>query len=184
MRQWLCWVLLSCTISMLCSCGSSKRSVMASASTPAARNSSGKGFSPKLGIDVSPIENKKLVATLEAWMDTPYRYGGNSKDGTDCSGLISQVFPAVYGMQVPRTSQTLFDAAQPIAERELREGDLVFFRINTKQVGHAGIFLCNGNFAHATTQRGVTVSNLSDAYWNKYFVGAGRLKKQEAKSKP
>jgi murein DD-endopeptidase / murein LD-carboxypeptidase len=121
------------------------------------------------------MANPLLITTISDWLGVPYKFGGNDKKGVDCSGFINNVYPIVYQLNVPRVAAQIQQKATPVPRKELQEGDLVFFKINTKEVGHAGIFLFDNYFVHASTSRGVMISRLEDTYWNKYFVGGGRF---------
>ena len=161
-------------------CGSSRKVQPSPTSVnPSAEKSVNKSFttvySQKLGVPVPENVNKDLLIFISDWIGVPYKYGGNDKAGVDCSGFINQVYPNVYQIQVPRMTSHLQQKANAVSKNELKEGDLVFFRINTKDVGHAGIYLFNDYFVHASTSRGVIISKLDDMYWNKYFVGGGRF---------
>ena len=116
-----------------------------------------------------------LLLQIDSWIGTPYQYGGNNKTGVDCSGFINNIYNEVYQIKLPRTTSELEHYSKPVKREKLMEGDLVFFTINTKKAGHRGIYLAHGSFAHASTSRGVIISNLAEAYWNKYFSGAGRV---------
>lgn len=132
-------------------------------------------YSRKLGVPVPEMANQLLFSSIYDWMGVPYKYGGNDKKGVDCSGFISIIYPPVYNIQVPRASALMYKEAQPVEKKHLREGDIVFFKINTREVGHAGIFLFDDYFVHASTSRGVMISRLGETYWTKYFVGGGRF---------
>jgi lipoprotein Spr len=134
-------------------------------------------YSQKLGVRVPETANQKLITTIYDWMGVPYKYGGNDKKGVDCSGFINIIYPIVYNTKVPRVTVLLEKEAEPVKRHALKEGDLVFFKINTKNVGHAGIYLFDDYFVHASTSRGVIISKLEEIYWNKYFVGGGRFSK-------
>lgn len=127
----------------------------------------------QLGIPAYAPANTALLQSIAGWMGTPYRYGGNDKNGTDCSGFINAVYAEVYRVQLPRTTTEMEKLAQQVKERNLAEGDLVFFAIASKKTGHAGIYLHEGYFAHASTSKGVVISRLSQDYWKQYFVGGG-----------
>lgn len=174
-NHWLLLVMSS--VLLLNACSSSKKTANkkeepASIAAPADWLSE---YSAKMGINLAPNINQQLVNYVADWLGVPYKYGGNSKAGTDCSGFIGNVYPQVYGIPVARTTSALYTMAKPAAVNELKDGDLVFFRINTPSVGHAGIYLCNNYFIHASTSKGVMVSSLDEPYWKKYFVAAGRL---------
>lgn len=128
-----------------------------------------------LGRQVPKGANPQLVKAMASWMGVPYKYGGNTQQGIDCSGLIGAILPQVYGSKPARSTAALYQQVQPVAGATLQEGDLVFFTIQTSQPGHAGIYLWNGFFLHASTSRGVIISSLHEPYWSRYFVGGGRL---------
>lgn len=159
------------------SCGSSHKLNNTYYSKPSPPIFSGSAFvkkySAELGVQLNEGINKDLIETVADWIGVPYKYGGESKGGADCSGFITQVFLKVYQMELPRTAYQLHQQSKSVKTSVLREGDLVFFKINTKETGHAGIYLLDGYFVHASTSRGVMVSRLADAYWTKYYDGAG-----------
>lgn len=161
-------------------CGGS-RAAKKKDEVPAAPSSANKKFakeySEKLGIAIPETANTLLITTIADWMGVPYKYGGSDKKGVDCSGFINSVFPVVYGISVPRSSAQLAAKATPVNNQQLKEGDLVFFKINTKEIGHAGIYLYDNYFVHASTSRGVMISRLNDTYWTKYYAGGGRFTK-------
>jgi hypothetical protein len=110
-----------------------------------------------------------------ALVGTPYRSGGATPSGFDCSGLIYYVFGQA-GMNVPRTVRDLFNASASVDREAITEGDLVFFRTNGRRISHVGIANGNGSFIHAPTSRGVVrVDELSSNYWARRFAGARRL---------
>lgn len=109
---------------------------------------------------------------------SPYRLGGNSPEtGLDCSGFVGYVFRQVAGVSLPRDSRSISEAAQPLAQSELRPGDLVFFNTLHRAYSHVGIYLGDDRFVHATSSRTgvVMVSNLNDRYWRERFDGARRV---------
>ena len=139
-------------------------------------------LSSRLGHPVPVGTTPGLITAMTEWLGVPYKYGGNSRAGTDCSGLIHMLYPQVYGLTLPRNTRQLYETCTPVPDTALREGDLVFFTIDTKGPGHAGIYLWEGQFLHASTSRGVMISHLREPYWTKYFTGAGRP--SAAKTKP
>jgi cell wall-associated NlpC family hydrolase len=107
-------------------------------------------------------------------LGTPYRYGGESPDGFDCSGLVYYSY-ARAGAAIPRTSREQFRASRPLALDEARAGDLVFFRIGGK-VSHVGIYLADGEFVHApATGKRVQIASLRSGFYQRNFMRAGRL---------
>ncbi len=119
---------------------------------------------------------KHLVEQAWTFLGTPYRRGGTSRSGLDCSGLVGAVY-AAQGVEMPRTAAEQFAQGQPVAEGELRPGDLVFFRDTYKRgISHVGIFVGDGRFIHAAGRRqGVIVSELTRPYFRSRFAGARRL---------
>lgn len=112
--------------------------------------------------------------TASSLVGSPYRYGGHSPDGFDCSGLVYYAYRAA-GLSVPRTSTQQFRAAKPIPITAARAGDLLFFRYERK-VSHVGIYLGDQRFVHAPSSgKHVSVASLTDAHYREHFVGAGRF---------
>lgn len=134
--------------------------------------------SVRLGVDIDMHDNHKLYLEAAQWVGTPYRGGGNSKRGTDCSGLTTQIYKKVYHTRLPRTTGGQKQESRKVARRALREGDLVFFtsRNSGRKVAHVGIYLKNDKFIHASTSRGVIVSHLDESYYRKHWLTGGRVR--------
>jgi probable lipoprotein NlpC len=133
-------------------------------------------YAQRLGIEPSFDENKDLLATVVSWLGTPYRYGSNSKSGTDCSGFVTRVFKEVYGVTLQRSSRSMFANVKHVQKDDMQTGDLVFFRRGPGQpIYHVGIYLKDGKFAHSATNGGVMVSSLHQAYYSRNFYAAGRV---------
>jgi cell wall-associated NlpC family hydrolase len=114
-----------------------------------------------------------LVETARSYLGVPYLWGGASAQGFDCSGLTMSVY-RLNGLQLPRSSRDQYEAGSQVSRDELRPGDLLFFSTNgTGRVSHVGLYAGDGTFIHAPS-RGRTISQakLSDAYYQKTFVGA------------
>lgn len=123
-------------------------------------------------------ENKnKLNSEIESWINVPYKYGGNDKQGVDCSGFINAIYLSVYKIQLPRTTKEIFKKSTPIKKENLQEGDLVFFKINGNDVSHVGIYLAQNKFVHASSSKGVVISLLNNTYYENHYLGGGRIKK-------
>ncbi len=153
-------------------CSSTKKNAPAFSEVAAGVNAE---WSNKMGIAVPTTANAGLVEAVINWIGTPYKYGGIAKDGVDCSGFISLIYKQVFQYQLPRTTTEMHNTASSVPTKALVEGDLVFFAIIGSKPNHAGIYLWNGYFAHSSTTKGVMISSLSEAYWSKYFIGAGRF---------
>jgi cell wall-associated NlpC family hydrolase len=108
-------------------------------------------------------------------LGAPYRYGGTTPRGFDCSGLVGYAYRAFDGRRLPRTVAALFAYGRPVKTRDLRVGDLVFYTVHGRAPSHVGIYLGGERFLHASRKIGVTVSHLDEAYYARRFVGARRL---------
>lgn len=127
-----------------------------------------------MGVAMSATSNMKLFNFVYEWIGTPYRFGGNSRKGIDCSAFTKKLYSEVFNMDIERNSRDIFSMVSPVKKEDLREGDLVFFKIHSRHISHVGIYLGNDRFAHASSQ-GVAISNLDDPYYRRYFYRGGRL---------
>ena len=116
-----------------------------------------------------------LYQQVEAWEGVPYRLGGLSKEGVDCSGFVYLTYLNRFKTRLPRNAYRQSQAGKYVFQRDLSAGDLVFFRMGYA-TGHVGIYLENGLFAHASKSGGVTISHLQNAYWSKRYWKAIRIK--------
>lgn len=120
--------------------------------------------------------NMPLYAFIDDWYGVPYRYGGTTRKGIDCSAFTRQLYNDVYNKELLRTSSEQFNASNFIGNQsQLKEGDLVFFKIRSKNISHVGVYLSDGKFVHASRSKGIVISSLDDAYWSRYYVGGGRV---------
>jgi lipoprotein Spr len=127
-----------------------------------------------LNIEVEKLTNKKLIEYVHQWWAVPYRIGGNSKEGIDCSAFVQGLTNEAFGISLPRTSREQADFCKEISKQDLKEGDLVFFA-SGRSISHVGMYISNNKFVHASTSMGVVISDLDEAYWSRRFVKAGRL---------
>lgn len=125
-------------------------------------------------VAVSATSNMKLFNFVYEWIGTPYRFGGSTKKGIDCSAFTKQLYNQVFNLDIKRSSRDIFSMVSPVKKDELKEGDLVFFKIRSRSISHIGIYLGDNKFAHAS-MRGVAISNLDDAYYSRYFYKGGRV---------
>ena len=121
------------------------------------------------------LENIKLLEFIDHWYGVPYKYGGRSKKGVDCSNFVSLIYDQVYGKTISGSSASLINLCSPVKKEALKEGDLVFFKIQQDKVSHVGFYLRNNKFVHATTKGGVMINDLDEVYYQKYFYKAGRV---------
>lgn len=109
---------------------------------------------------------------------SPYRLGGDSPEtGMDCSGFVGHVFRTTLGLALPRDSRAISASARPLADDELRPGDLVFFNTLDRAFSHVGIYLGEQRFVHAASSRtgSVVVSRMDEQYWQSRYEGARRV---------
>jgi cell wall-associated NlpC family hydrolase len=132
----------------------------------------------RLDIKLGRHDNKKLYKELKKWLGTPYEYAAHTcGEGTDCSGMVMEVFLTVYGIKVHRNSAKMLEEnCRVIDLDDLKEGDLVFFCTNgDERVSHVGIYLKDNKFVHASSSRGVAVDDLRQNYYATHFHAAARV---------
>lgn len=135
-----------------------------------------KQFAEKLAVSESDIKNEKLYQFIDDWNGVKYKYGGKDKNGIDCSGLTSTLYSKVYNKSISCSTKSLVGEVKKIKESDLKEGDLVFFNTNGKSISHVGVFLQNHKFVHASTKKGVMISDMNEPYFKKTYVMSGRVK--------
>lgn len=134
-------------------------------------------YSQRLGYRLSGTEDPQLIREVSSWLGTPHRYGGTTRQGADCSGFVIEVFRVVYQTSLPRSSAEMASRTRNIGKSQLQEGDLVFFRTSGgRKVSHVGIYLSNNKFIHASSSRGVIVSDLGEPYYVRTFAHGGRIR--------
>ncbi len=147
-----------------------------------------KGNSTGTAVSVSALKNSAnylsaasgsraaaIVSTAKEYIGVPYRWAGTTPSGFDCSGFVQYVFKA-NGISLNRTAATQYAHGSYVAKSDLRAGDLVFFQ-NTYKAGisHVGIYIGSGQFIHASSSKGVTISDLSSSYYVNHYYGARRI---------
>jgi cell wall-associated NlpC family hydrolase len=142
-----------------------------------------KGLMARLGQQVQQARDtvseqaSSLVINAMAFLDVPYRYGGNSAEtGFDCSGFVRAVYEQSLGKILPRRSDEQAAATQTIERSELKPGDLVFFNTMRRTFSHVGIYVGDGKFIHSPRSGAqVRMEDMRATYWNKRFNGARRV---------
>lgn len=145
-----------------------------------ARQAEAKRLSSQLGFKVTPKDDLRLYSEASRWLGTPYRYGGKSPSGADCSGFVGQVYRNVYKIPLQRTVEGMAaENCRRVTKSDLKPGDLVFFNTSKRRKGinHVGLFLKGHYFIHASTSKGVIVSSLHEEYYRKHWKKGGRVKK-------
>ena len=123
----------------------------------------------------SSTKGSDIVSISERFIGTPYQRAGTTPSGFDCSGYVRYVFNEA-GISLPRTTGQQFNTGEPVSRNNLRKGDLVFFNTSGNGVSHSGIYVGNNRFIHASTSRGVIITNLDDPhYWGSRYIGARRV---------
>ena len=125
--------------------------------------------------DASEGQTERAVEVALSMVGKPYRYGGSTPKGFDCSGLVNYSF-AQAGVRISRETRTLREETVLVRTSTLRPGDLVFFDQEGKKYSHVGIYLGDGRFVHAPSSGGkVRIDSLEAAYWSRHFVEARRI---------
>lgn len=144
---------------LLTSCGSSKRTAVK---------------------EISTTKTERIIKQAQAFSGTRYKFGGTTRKGMDCSGLIYVAFQK-ENIVLPRVSRDMAQRGKPVKNKDIDKGDLLFFRTSksSKRINHVGLVTkVDGDdiyFIHATTSKGVLTSNLNERYWNRAYIMARRV---------
>ncbi len=125
----------------------------------------------------SENQREELILAAKNYLGTPYRYGGASKAGIDCSGLVYMAALDSGLAALPRTARGMYNKVERISDSERQAGDLVFFSAYGL-ISHVGIYLGDGKFIHSASDgpsTGVIISNLSENYWKRHYFSSGRF---------
>ncbi|KNC94393.1 NlpC/P60 family protein [Trabulsiella odontotermitis] len=133
-------------------------------------------YHPSMNTLPSPKGNikSKILSQYAKWKGTQYRWGGQSRSGIDCSALMQKIFRGSLQMELPRTTGEQIKGGYRITQRDLQPGDLVFFKTSPDD-RHVGVYIGQDKFIHASKSQGVTVSELSDSYWQAHYETARRI---------
>lgn len=115
----------------------------------------------------------QFQSEMKRYLGIPYRHGGSTRKGTDCSGLIRQIYGKLLGLDLPHNAaaQSRLPYLEDVSKEDLKVGDLVFFGPSKGRINHIGAYLEDGKFIHASSKYGaVTVSSLDKPYWRKRFI--------------
>ena len=166
-------VLLVCLLAFLSACGSRQRVVLP------ADFKGPKELSRLYGVRLTPNDNIYLYNEGAKWLGVPYRSGGLTRRGVDCSGLTTQIYKKVYRKKLKNNAddQRTQDCRK-VTKGKLEEGDLVFFHNgrSKRRATHVGIYLKDGKFIHASSSQGVIISRVNDTYYRKCWMQGGRVK--------
>ena len=123
-------------------------------------------------VPTDPAPSTDVIQTARAQIGTPYKWGGTSPGGFDCSGFLQFVYQA-EDIQIPRTVSDIWNYGTPVEQPSV--GDLIFFETYKPGPSHAGIYLGDGKFIHAGESRGVEISEMDNPYWSPKYLGAKRI---------
>ncbi len=168
------WIVLVMAVLLLTSCHSSRH-----ASKGGAWGAGPKSASEALAGQHVDKKQKRLVEEAYTWLGAPYKYGGaDKKKGTDCSGMVLRVYEDVAGVKLPRNSAKQAEYCKKIKRDKVRTGDLVFFATgkDPKKISHVGIMVTPEYFIHASTSKGVVVSDVNTPYYQRTFIQYGTVK--------
>jgi cell wall-associated NlpC family hydrolase len=140
---------------------------------------SGPAKKPGSAAKVYPLSRKdagKLVSGAGKHIGEPYRSGGTSSSGWDCSGFVYGMYDRYLSVHLPRTAKAQYLNSLKVKDTRSRPGDLVFFKIKSSKPSHVGIYIGGGQFIHASTSKGVIISTLDEKYYRRSFAGFRRPK--------
>ncbi|MDN4075645.1 C40 family peptidase [Fictibacillus terranigra] len=115
----------------------------------------------------------RLISTAKQYMGVPYRWGGTTPKGFDCSGYINYVFDKSAGVDLPRTVSGIYLRGTSVSTP--KAGDVVFFQTYKRGASHAGIYIGNHKFIHSSSSKGVSIASMQNPYWAPKFLGAKKL---------
>ncbi|MGC8402118.1 NlpC/P60 family protein [Enterobacter mori] len=116
----------------------------------------------------------RILDQYQKWKGTHYQWGGTTHRGVDCSALMQHLFSDAAHLELPRTTSEQIHRGVQVAQYRLKAGDLVFFQTGPNRK-HVGVYIGDSQFIHASSSQGVTVSTLTDNYWQEHFITARRV---------
>jgi hypothetical protein len=131
-------------------------------------------FSP---LSTVGLTDQQFEDRLKQFIGIPYRRGGTTTKGLDCSGFVRLVYDQIFGIELPHNSvaQFRFSDLKKIDKRDMQPGDLIFFgNTKKKRINHVGVYISDNKFIHASSSKGISVSGLDESYWKKRFMGTKR----------
>ncbi|WP_027410754.1 C40 family peptidase [Anoxybacteroides tepidamans] len=120
------------------------------------------------------VTSQKVITEAKKLIGTPYKFGGTTPKGFDCSGFVYYTYKKA-GKTLPRSSASMYQTGKKVHKSNLRPGDLVFFTTYKKGASHVAIYIGNNSIIHATSSKGVKIDNLNNSYWKPKFIGAKRV---------
>ncbi|WP_185958285.1 NlpC/P60 family protein [Fodinibius sediminis] len=176
--------MLLCILSLTIGCGVVKQSARSPVATAASDTTNREAASDTETVTPSPMAAVSIASINEAraslmqayrdWKGTPYRLGGGSQSGVDCSMFINIVFAEYFNIDLPTNTRTQLNVGAGVRRAAIKTGDLIFFRTGRKML-HVGVMLNKEEFLHASTSKGVTISQISQKYWASRYLAARRV---------
>ncbi|KMY53020.1 peptidase P60 [Bacillus sp. FJAT-27231] len=114
-----------------------------------------------------------VIAEAKKYIGTPYKWGGTTPRGFDCSGFIQYAHKQV-GLSLPRTAAQMYQKGSVISKSELEPGDLIFFSTYSKGASHVGLYIGDNEFIHSAS-KGVRIDKVSNSYYQKRYLGSKRI---------
>jgi peptidoglycan DL-endopeptidase LytE len=132
----------------------------------------GKSTYRLLGVSSSKVANKstQVVNLAKKYTGTPYKWGGTTPKGFDCSGYLNYVYKNAAGVKLPRTVADIYKKGTKVSKPQV--GDIVFFQTYKKGASHAGIYIGNGKFIHSSSSKGVNIASMNSSYWSQRYLGS------------
>lgn len=132
---------------------------------------------PSLSTPKTAETRGRVIEVALGWIGVPYSYGGNSRKGVDCSGLVCIAFEEGAGIKLPRSSAEQAARCKQIKRENARPGDLIFFtnKRGGGRINHVAIYLGDERVVHSTSSRGVVISSLDETYWATHYYSCGRV---------
>ncbi len=172
-------LLAACSLAiLLTSCGGAVRwdSPESSVTRSPPRTSSTSARATTRSVTAQPVTlNDQLTQHYQDWQGVPYRWGGQSRNGIDCSAFVQQTLQSVMGLDLPRTTELQRQKGYGITASNAIAGDLVFFKTG-KNVQHVGVYMGSNKFLHASQSKGVAISRTDDTYWQPRVVEYRRVR--------
>jgi cell wall-associated NlpC family hydrolase len=118
--------------------------------------------------------SNNVIKIAKSYIGTPYRWGGVSPSGFDCSGFVYYSHKKA-GITLPRSASQMFRTGKPVSKSSLKPGDLIFFHTYNQGASHVAIYIGNGQFIHSEDDKGVSIASFANCYWNSRYLGARRI---------
>jgi len=166
-------IILPLLVLFLAACHSAKDTAGTNTAGEASKSVMSK-YATMIGVPEKEL-NKKLIFFVDNWYGVPYKWGGGEKSGVDCSHLVCRVYKDVYNKKISGTAVELEKMSGHVKESKLKQGDFVFFKIESEKISHVGVYIANNRFLHASVKKGVIINSLEDKYYKKYFYSGGRI---------